>query len=60
MINLLVFKITTLKVILKDVNSFKSKELKEGANRFLVPFLGQVKFDSMHNEQCIDNDKEMM
>lgn len=34
--------------------------MKKGANRFLVPFFGQVKFDSVHNEQGIDNDKKMM
>lgn len=34
--------------------------MKKGTNRFLVPFFGQVKFYSVHNEQGIDNDKEMM
>lgn len=29
-------------------------------NRFLVPFLAQVKFDSMNNQEGIDNDEEMM
>jgi hypothetical protein len=34
--------------------------MKKGANRFLVPFLSKVKFDSMHNQKGIDKHKEMM
>lgn len=33
---------------------------EESSNRFIVPFLGEVKVFSMDNEQGIDNDEEMM
>lgn len=34
--------------------------IEGGSNRFLVPFLGEVKVLSMDNEQGIDNDEEVM